>query len=77
MPSPQKPANTTPPTYAAWRAAVWKDLVERRGIKADIRAKAWRDWFIKGMTPSEAADRAAADYEGSRPLVDRAGRRKR
>ena len=70
-------STTTPPTYATWRDAAATDLVERHGIKANAREKTWRDWFIKGMTPTEAADRAAADYEATRPPVDRAGRRKR
>jgi hypothetical protein len=76
-PLPDKAASTRPPTYAAWKDAAAKDLVERHGIKANVREKAWRDWFIKGKTPSEAADRVAADYEASRPLLDRRGRWKR
>jgi hypothetical protein len=74
----RKPASTPPPpTYAAWKDAATKDLAERYGIRVNIREKQWRDWFIRGMTPAVAADRAAADYEGSRPRVDRKGRRKR
>jgi hypothetical protein len=45
--------------------------------RINVREKTWRDWFIKGITSSEAADRAGADYEGSRPRVDRKGRWKR
>ena len=68
---------TTPLTYHAWRTTAETDLIERHGIRTNVRAKQWREWYIKNMTPSEAADRAAADYEGSRPLVDRSSRRKR
>jgi hypothetical protein len=75
--SPEKAASTTPPTYAAWKDVAAKDLVERHGLKVNIREKTWRASYIKGMTPVEAADRAAADYEAMRPPVDRAGRRKR
>jgi hypothetical protein len=53
------------------------DLIERHGLRINVREKQWREWYIRNMTPAEAADRAAADYQGSRPLVDRAGRRKR
>jgi hypothetical protein len=73
----KQPATTpTPLTYPAWKEAAAKDLLERHGIKASVRGKKWRDWFIRGMTPAVAADRARADYDATRPLVDRAGRRK-
>ena len=52
-------------------------LVEGNGLRINVSEKAWRDWFIKGMTPVEAADRARADYDAMRPPVDRTGRRKR
>ena len=64
----------TPLTYSAWRDAAAKDLAERHGLRINVREKAWREWYIKGMTPTEAADRAAADYDARRPLVDRTGR---
>jgi hypothetical protein len=74
----KKPASTpTPPTYTAWKEAAAKDLLERHGIRTNVREKQWRDWFIRGMTPAVAADRAAADYLATRPLVDRDGRRRR
>ena len=69
---------TTPPTYAAWRDAAATDLLERHGMKASVmRERTWRNLFIRNLSPSEAADRAAADYKATRPLVDRSGRRKR
>jgi hypothetical protein len=74
----RKPASTAPlPTYSAWKDAAAKDLAERHGLRINVREKQWRDWFIRGMTPAVAADRARADYEATRPLVDRDGRRKR
>jgi hypothetical protein len=74
----KKPASTaTPPTYGAWRDAAAKDLTERHGLRINVREKQWRDWYLRNMTPAEAADRAAADYGGSRPLVDRDERRRR
>jgi len=74
----KQPASTpTPLTYPAWKEAAAKDLAERHGIRTNVREKQWRDWFIRGMTPAVAADRARADYDATRPLVDRAGRRKR
>jgi hypothetical protein len=74
-----QPANetTTPPTYSAWKDAAAKDLLERHGLRINVREKQWRDWFIRDMTPAVAADRARADYEATRPLIDRGGRRKR
>jgi hypothetical protein len=64
----KKPSSTstaTPPTYTAWKEAAAKHLLERHGIRMNVREKHWRDWFIRGMTPSVAADRARADYEAS------------
>ena len=43
----------------------------------NVREKQWREAYIRQMTPSQAADRAASDYSATRPLVDRSGRRKR
>jgi hypothetical protein len=74
----KQPASTpTPLTYPAWKDAAAKDLVERHGLRINVLERQWREWFIRGMTPAVAADRARADYDASRPLVDRAGRRKR
>jgi hypothetical protein len=70
-------STTTPPTYSAWRDAAGKDLAERHGLRINVRKKQWREWYIEGMTPAEAADRAAADHDAMRPLVDRDGRRRR
>jgi hypothetical protein len=49
----------------------------RHGLRINVREKQWRDWFIRGMTPAVAADRARADHEATRPRIDRDGRRKR
>jgi hypothetical protein len=75
--SPEKTATTTPLTYFAWRDAAMQELIERHDLRTHIPAKQWRNWFIRNMTPGEAADRAAADHEASRPLIDRKGRWKR
>jgi hypothetical protein len=67
-----------PPTYTAWKAAAALELTRRHGIKKIIvREKQWREAYIRRMTPTEAADRAAADYATSQRPVDRVGRRKR
>jgi hypothetical protein len=82
LPARKKPPATaakpaTAPTYAAWRDAAETDLIERHGLRINVREKPWREWYIRNMSPGEVADRAAADYNGSRPLVGRNGRRKR
>ena len=52
--------------------------MKRHGIRdSAIRERAWRNLYIRKLSPGEAADRAAADYNATRPVVDRAGRRKR
>ena len=66
-----------PLTYTALKAAAALALARRHGIKTNVGEKRWRDWFIKGMAPADAADRAAGDYQAMRPpLVARSGRRK-
>ena len=74
-PSTATPAD--PLIYVAWKAAAALALARQHGIKTNVREKQWRDWFIKGMTPADTADRVAADYQATRPVVDRSGRRKR
>ena len=51
--------------------------MQRHGIRATIRERTWRNLHIRNLSPAEAADRAVADYDARRPLVDRTGRRKR
>jgi hypothetical protein len=53
-------ASTTPATYTAWKDAATKDLVERHGLRTNVREKAWRNWFIEGVTSAEAADHTTA-----------------
>jgi hypothetical protein len=54
------------------------ELATRHGIKIiTVREKQWREAYIRRMTPTEAADRAASDYEANNRPIDRAGRRKR
>ena len=74
---PRMSKTTTPPIYTSWKDAAAKDLIERHGIRANVREKVWRNHYIRKLSPAEAADRAAADYNAARPLVDRTGRRKR
>jgi hypothetical protein len=33
----------TPPTYITWKDAAAKDLLERPGIRTNVREKQWRD----------------------------------
>ena len=67
-----------PLTYTAWKAAAALELARLHGIKKIIvREKQWREAYIRRLTPTEAANRAAADYEASQRPVDRTGRRKR
>ena len=67
-PSTATPAD--PLTYVAWKAAAALQLARRHGITS-VLEKQWRDWFSKGMTPADAADRVAAEYQAMRPPVDR------
>ena len=69
----QAASTTTPLTYSAWKDAAAKDLLERHGIRTNVREKLWRD-----MTPAVAADRARADYDAQRARSDcKSGRPRR
>ena len=40
---------------------------KRHGLRINVREKQWRE--IKGMTPTEAADRAASDHHALSPAI--------
>jgi len=47
-----------PAAYAEWKRHV-AALLERKGVWSGVlREKRWRDLFIAGITPEQAADRA-------------------
>ncbi len=65
-------SKTTPPNYTAWNDAAAAELIERHGIRANVRERTWRNFYIRKLSPGEAADRTAADYDATRPERARA-----
>jgi len=57
--------------YGEWKARV-AALLERQGISAGVLLeRAWRNLFISGETPEQAADRAATEAHNARPSLGR------
>jgi len=64
-----------PATYAEWRQHV-AALLERKGIWAEVRReRAWRNAFISGETPEQAADRAEVEARNTQTTFERQKRR--
>ena len=56
-PKPKRPA-APQGAYGEWKARV-AALLERKGLSPGVRLeRAWRNAFISGETPEQAADRA-------------------
>ena len=61
--------------YGAWRGAV-KMLLDDAGIPfGTLRERDWRDLFIGGATPEQAAERAGVTAHNTRPTFGRQRRR--
>jgi hypothetical protein len=63
------------PSYAEWKARC-AALLERQGILSGVmRERQWRQLFIRGATPENAADRAQVHYNNTRPPFERMRKR--
>ena len=66
-----KQPGAPPAAYAEWRQHV-AALLERWGIWAGVlREKRWRDLFIAGATPEQAADRAEVEARNAQTSFER------
>jgi hypothetical protein len=62
---------TTPPGYKTWKDRAVA-LLECQSIWTGImRERDWRQCFIRGETPEEAAEWARVLYHNSRPFIER------
>jgi hypothetical protein len=66
----------TPVTFTVWKLMAGAALAESHGMRAgSIREARWRNWFIQGRSPAEAAAQAATEYESTRPVIEQKRRR--
>ena len=77
----RKPKAKQPPgaaprgAYGEWRKHV-AALLERKGLSPGVRLeRAWRNAFISGETPEQAADRAEVEARNARTSFERQKRR--
>jgi len=74
--SKQSPAPAAPPgAYGEWRKHMAARL-ERKGLSPRVRLERdWRNAFISGETPEQAADRAEVEARNARTSFERQKRR--
>jgi hypothetical protein len=54
--------------YPAWKASAAIELKERHRIEATaIAERIWVQFYVRGIDPREAADRAEIVYQGAQP----------
>jgi hypothetical protein len=62
--------------YRAWRWAAALELEQRHNVRAGIiPERVWRQLYIKGGTPQDAADQAAVSAYNKQSAADRLKRR--
>jgi hypothetical protein len=53
--------------YATWKAEAAEELQGRHGLGATVIAeRIWRQFYVRKLTPREAADRAELVYRHTR-----------
>jgi hypothetical protein len=58
------------PPYATWKAEAAQELQRRYGLEATaIAERIWTQFYVRRLTPKEAADRAEMVYHRARPLT--------
>jgi hypothetical protein len=73
---PQRPpAPSVPASYRRWRSRA-AALLERQRISAAVmRERDWRQLYIRGKSPEDAARQAETAYWNARPRFERMGKR--
>jgi hypothetical protein len=58
------------PPYTSWKAEAAQELQLRHGLDAmAIAERIWMQFYVRRLTPKEAADRAEIVYHRARPLT--------
>lgn len=63
--------------YPEWKSRAVGELDRVYLVKAQIPERVWRDLYVKGLEPTEAADRAKTWHYNQLPEKDRARMRQR
>jgi hypothetical protein len=73
---PRKPpAPSEPADYSRWKSRA-AALLERQRISAAVmRERDWRQLYIRGGSPKDAAPQAETLYWNTRPPIERMGKR--
>jgi hypothetical protein len=68
--------SAVPPTYPEWFGAAVAILQEKHDAKPSaVRPRTWVNWYVQGMSPEEAAQRAATEAYNALPAGKRLLRR--
>jgi len=63
--------------YPAWKRAAGKVLKDRHDIDAAaVAERIWMQFFVRGLNPKEAAERAELVYRTTRPVGPRSPKEK-
>jgi hypothetical protein len=69
------PAPSEPADYRRWRARAAAMLERQRISAAVMRERDWRQLYIPGKSPEDAARQAETAYWNTRPPFERMGKR--
>jgi hypothetical protein len=78
MPTKQRTAKQTAKQadYKAWKWAAAVELVQRHNVRAGIiPERVWRQLYLKGRSPQDAADAAAVSAYSRQAAADRLRKR--
>jgi hypothetical protein len=57
-------------SYASWKAEAAQELQLRYGLEATaIAERIWTQFYVRRLTPKQAADRAEMVYDRARPVT--------
>jgi hypothetical protein len=58
------------PPYTSWKSEAAQELQLRHGLEpAAIAERIWTQFYVRRLTPQDAADRAEMVYRRARPLT--------
>ena len=68
--SPHTTMRDLEPPYASWKAEAAQELQLRYGLEATaIAERIWTQFYVRRLTPKDAADRAEMVYDRARTVT--------